>query len=237
MIAKFGRFRILTIATLIFLCGGFLCVSGLSQAPTNSIAVHALLADLIAENGGKTNKLAAFANTNAVVREVKKDQEGAQVIFAGNQMEALFAMLSGAYGTPPYVRTNKSGGKSMFQYNKNQLGVGLSCSLNVAKDGSVTHLIILGQKGLASLRGTSDEKPAAAAKSAEEIRACDIAIKAAIQRGYKGDLDAVASHTRYGWIVNVFEKSKGPFEGSVATVGLKNDYTVVVFEAANGKPE
>jgi hypothetical protein len=235
MAIKFGKLSF-SIATIMFFCGGLLCVPGLSQSVTNSITVNALVSNLIAENGGKTNKLEIFAGRNAVVREVRKDEEGAQVVFSGNQMEPLLSMLSAAYGTAPYIRTNNSG-KSMFQYNRNQLGVGLSCTLTRTPDGPITHLIILGPKGLASLSGTSAEKQAPAAKSADEIRACDTAVKATVERGYKGDFDAVASRGRLGWLVGVFEKAKGPFAGSVATVVLKNDFTVVVFTPAKEKPE
>src|SRR5262245_54260565 len=203
-----------------------------SQSPTNSAPIHVVVQELIAQNGGKTNELPAFKGPQSALREVKKDGEGAQLIFNGNQMEALEAMLKGAYGEPVYVRTN-SAGKTMFQYRKDQIGAGLSCTRQGVGDKASTHMVILGPKGLAAISGKAgDGDSTSEPASADELRARKTAIKAAVDRGYSGELDAIATNVKRGWLVGVFQKSKGPFSGSVGTVALDNDFRVVAFEKA-----
>jgi hypothetical protein len=204
-----------------------------SAEVTNQAPIHVLVQSLIAENGGKTNKLGKFKGPPDCLREVKKDDEGVQLFFRGDQLPALEAMIKEAYGEPPFTQTNSSG-KTMFQYSKNQLGVGLSCRLN-SGNAPTTHLVILGQQGLAALSGKSAKpsQPAAFSftaqpRSAQEIRARDVALKAAVDRGFSGDLDGVVNHSELGWVVGVFTKAKGP-DGIFATVALDDQYEVRLF--------
>lgn len=205
-----------------------------SRAATNSEPVNKIVRDLIVENGGKTNTLPLFTARDHTLGEVKKDEYGAQLFFAGNQMEPLLNMFTNAYGNPPYVRTNDSG-MTMFQFNKNQAGVGIMCSLSTPKSGAVTQLIILGPKGIAFISGLPDAMDAKPKSiSSDEARAVRIAVKAAADRGVKGDLDGIASHNSFGWVISVFDKKKGgPLTGSVATVGLNKDFKVKVFDRAD----
>lgn len=201
---------------------------------TNFPPVNTLVRKLILENGGITNALPKFAGEENSVREVTRDKYGAQVWFKGKQLLPLQEMFTAAYGKPVYTRTNDQG-LTMFQFSKPQVGVGLNCTLSETKDGAAhTHLIVLGAKGLEELAGKADDEAAPKEKSVEEVKACDLAIKAAIEKGMQGELQAFAvGSTNLGWVVKVFDVKKGMFSADTATVGISRNWRVVHFEAGS----
>lgn len=210
---------------------GVMLFVGVCQAlgeQTNFPAVNVLVGQLIVENGGRTNVLPKFSGEQKSVWRVTKDEYGAQVWLKGNQLPAMREMLKVAYGEPVYVRTNNAG-TIHIQYNKTQVGVGLSLANEVTKGGEFhTHLIVLGPKALEELAGKGRDKATEREKSADEARAEEIAIKAATEKGMKGELMAVAmGSTNVGWAVKVFEASKGMFSDEAMTVMINRGWRVV----------
>src|ERR1051325_3477013 len=171
-----------------------------------------------------------------------EDQYGVVLQLGRDQFDEVQSFLKRAFGPPAHEASESTDGGKLGWYSAKRIGIGLQFGY----DKKRTQVIVLRPQKSSEIYSRAETlaktnskkehfgKLAREAKKREEDepRVRQIAIKAAVERGFSGELDAVATRVRLGWLVGVFRKSEGAINGNIGTASVDDDFHLVDFESS-----